>query len=316
MFVMDHMSKTNGYLRSSRERIIKEEGARMSIHKFEVLLKVVELGSLTKAAEALGFTQSGVSHIIHSLETEFGFPLLLRDRSGVRLTVNGEQVVQPITEIMNWNEQLKQTITSIHGLESGTIRIGTFTSVSVHWLPGMIKYFQQEYPNIHFKLVEGDYQEIEDWISNGQIDCGFITIPSQASFEVIPLKKDRMLAIVPLDHPLSHLDRFPLERIAHESFIMPREGSDYDVRRLLSRFAIIPDIKFSVGDDYAIIAMVENSLGISILPELVLQGRDHNVKMLELEYPSYRSLGLAVHSLKKASPATKRFLEYIRTSHS
>ncbi|WP_411343715.1 LysR family transcriptional regulator [Paenibacillus sp. WLX1005] len=284
----------------------------MSIHKYEVLLKVVELGSLTRAAEVLGFTQSGVSHIIHGLEREFGFPLLLRDRSGVRLTANGERVLIPMRETVNWNEQLKQVVSSIHGLASGVIRIGTFTSVSVHWLPGMIKEFQRHYPGITFRLIEGDYEEIEEWIANGEIDCGFMTLPARGTFDILPLRQDRMLVIVPPDHPLREADAFPLSRLSEEDFIMPREGSDYDVRRVLEHTGITPNVRFVLGDDYAIIAMVENGLGISILPELVLQGRDHNAGMLELEERSFRSLGLAVQSLSKASPAMRRFLEYVK----
>lgn len=284
----------------------------MSIAKYEVFMKVVEQGSLTKAAELLGFTQSGVSHTINSLESELGFTLLLRGRSGVKLTANGEQLLKPIREILNWNEQLKQVVTSIHGLETGTIRIGTFTSVSVHWLPGMMKQYQNDYPNIEFKLMEGDYEEIENWIAAGEVDCGFITIPARGSFDVVPLKKDRMLAILPMAHPLSQLPFFPLSQIEKEPFIIQRDGSDYDVRRILDQATLKPRIKFSSGDDYAIIAMVENGLGISILPELVLQGRNHNVHSLELEDHSYRSLGIAVHSMKDASPATKRFVNYVQ----
>ncbi|KWX69679.1 LysR family transcriptional regulator [Paenibacillus jilunlii] len=285
----------------------------MSISKYEVFLKVVELGSLTRAAEVLGFTQSGISHTISSLESEFGFTLLLRNRSGVRLTVNGEQVVQPIREIMKWNEQLKQQVADIHGLETGTITIGTFTSVSVHWLPGMIKQFRQEYPYIGFKLMEGGYLEIEQWIEAGVVDCGFISLPTRENFEVFPLKQDRMLAILSKEHPLSKAPYMPLAQIAHEDFIIPKAGSDYDVRRVLEKAAIKPNIKFSAGDDYAIIAMVENGLGISILPELVIQRQNHNVAMLELEERSFRSLGIAVHSMRHASPATRRFLGHVQS---
>lgn len=285
----------------------------MSISKYEVFLKVVELGSLTRAAEVLGFTQSGISHTISSLESEFGFTLLLRNRSGVRLTVNGEQVVQPIREIMKWNEQLKQQVADIHGLETGTITIGTFTSVSVHWLPGMIKQFREEYPYIEFKLMEGGYLEIEQWIKAGVVDCGFISLPTRENFEVFPLKQDRMLAILSKEHPLSKAPYMPLAQIAHEDFIIPKAGSDYDVRRVLEKAAIKPNIKFSAGDDYAIIAMVENGLGISILPELVIQRQNHNVAMLELEERSFRSLGIAVHSMRHASPAAKRFLEHVQS---
>ncbi|MFE4712514.1 LysR family transcriptional regulator [Paenibacillus sp. NPDC056722] len=284
----------------------------MSLSKYEVFLKVVELGSLTKAAEVLGFTQSGISHTINSLETEFGFSLLIRNRSGVRLTVNGEQVLKPIREILNWNEQLKQKVTHIHGLETGTVTIGTFTSVSVHWLPGMIKQFRSLYPYIEFKLMEGDYLEIEQWIEAGVIDCGFISLPTRDKFEVFPLKKDRMLAIVSQEHPISGAPYFPLPQIAHEDFIIPKAGSDYDVRRVLEKAGIEPNVKFSAGDDYAIIAMVDKGLGMSILPELVLKRQNHNVVMLELEEPSFRSLGIAVHSMKHASPATKKFVRHVQ----
>lgn len=279
----------------------------MSITKYEVFLKVVELGSLTKAADVLGFTQSGISHTISSLEMEFGFSLLVRNRSGVKLTVNGEQVVQPIREILKWNEQLKQQVADIHGLETGTITIGTFTSVSVHWLPGMIKEFRKEYPYIEFKLMEGGYLEIEQWIEAGVVDCGFISLPTRDKFEVFPLKQDRMLAILSQEHPLSKAPYMPLAQMAYEDFIIQKAGSDYDARRVFERAGIQPNIKFTAGDDYAIIAMVENGLGISVLPEMVISRQNHNVAMLELEERSFRSLGIAVHSMKYASPATRRF---------
>jgi DNA-binding transcriptional LysR family regulator len=285
----------------------------MSISKYEVFLKVVELGSLTKAADALGFTQSGISHTISSLEDQFGFPLLIRSRSGVRLTVNGEQVLQPIREILKWNERLKQEVAHIHGLEVGTITIGTFTSVSVHWLPGMIKEFRRDYPQIEFKLMEGDYLEIEQWIESGVIDCGFISLPTRDNFEAFPLKKDRMLGLLADDHPLSGQPSLSFSQIAREDFIIPKAGSDYDVRRVLDKAGIRPNVKFSAGDDYAIIAMVEKGLGISILPELVLQGRNHKVTLLELEEQSFRTLGIAVNSMKYASPAAKRFVQYVQS---
>ncbi|AIQ18135.1 LysR family transcriptional regulator [Paenibacillus sp. FSL H7-0357] len=284
----------------------------MSITKYEVFLKVVELGSLTKAADVLGFTQSGISHTISSLEMEFGFSLLVRNRSGVKLTVNGEQVVQPIREILKWNEQLKQQVADIHGLETGTITIGTFTSVSVHWLPGMIKEFRKEYPYIEFKLMEGGYLEIEQWIEAGVVDCGFISLPTRDKFEVFPLKQDRMLAILSQDHPLSKAPYMPLAQMAYEDFIIQKAGSDYDARRVFERAGIQPNIKFTAGDDYAIIAMVENGLGISVLPEMVISRQNHNVAMLELEERSFRSLGIAVHSMKYASPATRRFLKHVQ----
>ncbi|TQR19419.1 LysR family transcriptional regulator [Psychrobacillus vulpis] len=284
----------------------------MSISKYKVLMKVVELGSLTKAADMMGYTQSGVSHTISSLEQEFGFLLLARSRSGVKLTMNGEQVLKTIREILKWNEHLEQEVASIHGIEIGTIHIGTFTSVSVNWLPDILKDFQQDYPSIEIKLFEGDYRQIEDWISDGVIDCGFLSLPTRDMMDIIPLHKDQMVVLLPTNHPLSSETRLTLSQIEKEAFIMPRKGGDDDINRILEKASIKPDIKFTAGDDYAIMAMVEKGLGISILPELVLRGQQRNIRIIELEEPSYRSLGIAVSSIRHVSPATKKFLSYVQ----
>ncbi|MEK3980018.1 LysR substrate-binding domain-containing protein [Psychrobacillus sp. FSL K6-2836] len=288
----------------------------MSISKYKVLSNVVKYGSLTKAAEVMGYTQSGVSHTINSLEEELGFLLVVRGRSGVKLTKNGEQLMKTIKEILKWNEHLEQEVASIHGIEVGMINIGTFTSVSVHWLPKVIKYFQQDYPKIKINLVPGDYRQIEEWLINGDIDCGFVSLPTVDKLDVIPLKQDRMLIILPPEHPLSSSSTIPLQKIKYEPFIMPRKGSDDDINRVLTAASIKPDVKFIAGDDHAIMAMVEMGLGISILPELVLRGHQRNIHIKEMIEPINRTLGIAVSSMKNISPATKKFLTYIQNSSS
>ncbi|MDR0267156.1 LysR family transcriptional regulator [Paenibacillus sp.] len=280
----------------------------MSLIKYEILQQVVELGSLTKAAETLGLTQSGVSHAIQSLETEFGFSVLSRSRSGVKLTDNGERILKYIRDMLLVQEQLKQEVASINGIEVGTIRIGTFTSISVQWLPGIIRKFQSQHPNIKIKLFEGDYHEIEEWLLKGEIDLGFLSLPTMDSFHIIPLRQDRMLCVMPPDHPLAGQPFVRYSQITDIPFIMPKEGSDYDVRRVLRKGRIKPPVPFQASDDYAIIAMVENGLGISILPEMILQGRTNNIVALELEDQSFRSLGIALNMAKSSAPATKKLI--------
>ncbi|GAB6989229.1 LysR family transcriptional regulator [Paenibacillus pini] len=281
----------------------------MSLYKYEVFHTVIELGSLTKAAEQLGLTQSGVSHAIQSLETELGFSLLTRNRAGVRLTDNGEHILKYIRDILHIQEQIKQEAAAINGLERGTVRIGTFTSISVQWLPGIISQFLEDHPHIEIKLFEGDYHEIEEWLLNGEIDFGFVSLPTLDSFDVIPLEKDRMLCIVSPEHGLHDQTQVQYSQIVGEPFIMPKDGSDYDVRRVLRKGKVKPDIRFQAADDYAIVAMVEQGLGISILPEMILQGRTNQVIALELEDHSYRSLGIAIHATKNVSPATRTIIE-------
>lgn len=192
---------------------------KMSLAKYEVFNTVVELGNLTKAALALNLTQSAVSYSIANLESELGFPLLIRSRSGITLTSNGQRILSYVRTILHWDEKLKQEAASINGLEAGTIRIGAFTSVCIQWLPECMRHFKREHPLIEIKILQGSYQDIEKWIANGVIDFGFITLPTLESFETIPIKKDRILCILPHNHRFGNQDKIYIEQLENESFI-------------------------------------------------------------------------------------------------
>ena len=282
----------------------------MSISKYETLAKVVELGSLTRAADALGCTQSAVSHAINNLEAELGFAVITRSRAGVKLTDDGERIMPSVRGMLNYEEQLRQTASSIRGLDSGTVRIGAFTSVAVHWLPGVIKEFQHDYPNVDLKLLNGDYYDVERWIEEGSIDLGFVNVPTKLRCECIPLMEDRLLAILPHGHKFESYPKFPLVECETEAFITLLEESNHDANRALTAAGVKPNIRFSTKDDYAIIAMVEKGLGISIMPELLLKGRHDDIVIKELVPPSKRIIGLAITETSRNSPATRKFADY------
>ena len=141
----------------------------MNLAKYQALLSVVESGSLTAAAAQLGLTQSAVSHSINSLEEELGFAVIKRSRAGVKLTNEGERLLPAVRGLLNSAEQLSQVTAAIRGLDSGLVRIGTFTSVAVHWLPGVLKEFQRDYPRVEFKLLNGDYNDVEQWVRDGSV---------------------------------------------------------------------------------------------------------------------------------------------------
>lgn len=284
----------------------------VSLAKYEVFNTVVELGSLTKAAEALNLTQSAVSYSIANLELEFGFPLLIRSRSGITLTSNGQRILKSIRTVLHWDEKLKQEAASIKGVEVGTVRIGAFTSVCIQWLPRLLKNFKQEHPLIEIKIFQGGYQDIEEWITNGVIDFGFTTLPTTETFKTIPLKKDRILCILPNNHPLSNQDKVRIEQLENESFITLKSGYNHDIKRILKETGVTLKNRFEMADDQAIIAMVENELGVSTMPELVLQSMPYKVTALSLEPEQHRIIGIAAISLKEISPAAKRFIEYIK----
>ena len=131
-------------------------------------------------------------------------------------------------------------------------------------------------------------------------------------FEWVPLCRDRMLALVPPEHPLAHQDCVPLEALLKEKFIMPMPDYDGEVRYILNKLPRWPQILFSACSDYAIINMVTEGLGVSILPELLLKNYGHSAVALPMDPPQERMLGMGVPQLKTASPVTRNFMEYVK----
>ncbi|MBQ7736229.1 MAG: LysR family transcriptional regulator [Oscillospiraceae bacterium] len=284
----------------------------MDTKKYEVFEKIVEYSSLTRAAEELGLTQSGVSHVLAALEEEFGFPLLRRSRVGARLTPEGEALMPRVREVLRSQERLEQAAAELRGLAAGTVRVATFTSVAVHWLPGMLQEFQALYPRVDFRLFNGDYHDVDRWLSDGSADVGFVALPTELRCPCTPLKEDRLLAVLPKNHPLAALEVCPAAAVAREPFISLLETSDDDARRALEAAGVTPNVRFTTKDDYAIIAMVEQGLGVSIMPELLLTGREDGVALRPLEPAASRTLALAVPAGDAAGPATRRFAEFVR----
>lgn len=283
----------------------------MNLNRYEALVTALEQGSLSKAAEELGCTQSAVSHSIAALEEALGFPLIIRSRAGVKLTDEGEKLMPSVRDLLRSAEKLRQTAASIRGLDTGTVRVGSFTSVAVHWLPPVLKSFQADYPGVDIKLFNGDYHDVELWLQDGSIDIGFVNLPCALDCEYIPLMEDRLLAILPRGSRFENYPRFPLTECETEPFISLLQSSDHDARRALEAAGVKPNVRYYTKDDYAIIAMVEQGLGMSIMPELLLKGRHDNIQVLPLVPEAKRIIGMAFAEGGKTGPAAGRFADYV-----
>ena len=266
----------------------------MSLKKYEAFVRTVELGSLTKAAQSLGSTQSRISHILSDLEAEYGFSLLRRSRGGIELTEAGRLVLPKMQEILSKEQALAECVDEIRNANAGTVRVGVFTSVAVHWLPGMIRSFQAEHPGAHLEMRNGDYHDVDQWLREGSVDLGFVTLPAPAGMRTIPLAEDPLVAILPRDHRLARLEQIPIEELGQDPFISLLQSSDHDIHRALDNAGVHPNIKFTTKDDYAILAMVEQGLGISIVPQLLIRGRAQNLAVRPLVPQASRTIALAI----------------------
>lgn len=283
----------------------------MAIHKYQAFVKVAELGSITKAAEAMGYTQSAVSRMVADLEDEWNLNLLRRSRGGLALSSDGLVMLPYIKDLCRHYEALQEQANSLKGLETGFIRIGSCTSFSTQCLPSILKRFEQRYPSIVFQLQNMEYSETDEALCAGEIDCGFISAPYSPELEVTVLMRDRMLAVLPADHPLADAPAFPLQRLSDERIIKLTDEANNEVSKVFEQLDRPVTSYCDVNDDYSIMAMVESGLGVAVLSELVTGRMPFDVRLKELDPPQYRDVAIAVKKGRRPSPATEKFIQIV-----
>lgn len=281
------------------------------MNRYIALQKIVELGSFTKAAEALGYTQSSVSQMVASLENELSVKLLTRSRTGVKLTLEGAELYPFIERTILQYRAMQEKANEIRGLETGIVRVGTISSITCHWMPQLMRGFQELYPNVQFLFHQGDYSSIQEWIKIGAVDFGFITPPAVTELKTVTIKNGEMLAVLPKSHPLAAHSSIRLDEITNDPFILLEEGHYSEPINAFHAAGLEPNIKYTIHDDYAIMTMVEAGLGISILAELVLRRTNYNIVCLPIEPPVSRSLAIGYKDKNSLPIASKYFIEYL-----
>ncbi|MBO5640137.1 MAG: LysR family transcriptional regulator [Oscillospiraceae bacterium] len=281
------------------------------MNRYVALLKVVEVGSFTKAAEILGYTQPAMSQMIASLENELSINLLYRSRYGVRLTPEGERLLPSIQSAVAQYQSMQNIAGEIRGLESGVVRIGTISSISCHWLPPVIKQFWQKYPNVQLIVHQGDYTTIPEWVRTGELDFGFVTPDAVQGTDSRFLKYGEHRACLPKDHPLARLPAVPLKVLANEAFLLLEEGIYSEPLAAFRAFGLEPNIRMTMHDDYSILSMVEQGLGVTILPELVLRKQNYDIVMLPTEPMIMRRISIISRNENEMSIAAKRFIDFL-----
>ena len=284
----------------------------MDTFKIKVLFKALELGSLTKAADALGYSQPAVTQMMHSLEESFGFSLLEKTNKGVSITSEGEHLLPLMREILGDEEKLYQEAAEIKGMHSGTLRVGSFVSTSVHWLPEVLEYFQKNHPLVSINIIESGQDDLVKMLMDRQIDVALLSEPSNKSLEFIPIYKDPLVVAYSSRYDLSGLESVTMEDIKDYPFLLTENTYDRDVDNLIRQSGYTPEVKYTSRDDYVVLAMVRHGIGISIIPKLVVEGFSKDFSVVPYRPAFYRTLGIAIRSWDDAGPLAKFLIEFIK----
>lgn len=287
----------------------------MDINKYAFFVKTAELKNLSAAAEYLGYTQSAASHIIISLEKELGFSLFSRSRYGMELTANGEALLPYVYHILQNDEQINQMSQNIRGLKAGDITIVSISPITIQWLSKIVWEFRSLYPGININLLDGSYEQISRWITDGRADCGFTVNTQLFDVPCIPLIEDTLYAVVPQNHPLSDRKEVSCDELSEYDFIVPSNGTQSDIRNLITGFHAKPKPIISAVGDATALALVTQGLGFSILSgiHLISAPSLDKVSLVRIRNCKSHKIVLATTKGKAASPATTTFSQFAKT---
>lgn len=281
------------------------------LSRYDIFCKVIDVGSFTRAAESLSYSQSAVSQAVKSLEQELGSTLVNRGKDGVTLTADGAMYLPYLRSVCSAETALAQKKREMQGLESAVIRIGTFTSMSRNLLPQLMQSFKEQYPSVRFELLQGEYSSITHWIQEGTVDLGFVNKQLVTGLPMEPICHDVMLAVLPPSHPLATQAQISLCQLAEEPFILLDEGEHSVPLKAFQQYGLQPKIEYKVYDDYSILAMVRQELGVSILYRLVLAGLGEGLAIRPILEPLERTIALAWKNWDTLPLAARRFAAFI-----
>ena len=279
----------------------------MKIQKLEAYLKVIENGSISKTAKEMGYTQSAISKMIQELEKEWDLKLLTRNHDGVEATTVGSELMPEIRNIIRDYDNLNSSVALLHGMNKGTIRLGTPLSAAAALLPGMLKEFHDHYPNIKVELYEGEDVEIAELLRRGVLDVSILPQNLADRYYAKPLVTDVIVAILPKNHPLAKEEFFPMEAFETEEIISLREELDYDFKGYFEENGIEPNIIYEVSDDLSMFSMVERGLGICIEYGLLLKPLRFDVEVKPISKTKHRNLKLCVKDKDALTPLIELF---------
>ena len=281
--------------------------------RYEIFLKVAELGNITLAADALSYTQSGVSHANAAMEREAGCTLFHRSKTGVTLTENGRQLLPLVQELVNKQHSLDQAMDALSNRVAGTLRIGSFTSFTAIWMARIIQDFTTQYPDVKIELTNGVYRDIENGIAEGRLDCGFLSAIENDPLDFTPLFDDPMMVILSPKHALAKAASMPLHDLKKYPFISQFQGSNHDMQQVLKKAKIRPKTKYTLDDDISVMGMVAQDEGIALVPEMMIKTCAFDLAAIPLNPPQHRTIGLATLPIKETTLLVRTFTEFCKS---
>jgi len=291
----------------------------MELRQIRYFIEVAKREHVTEAAHALHVAQSAVSRQIFNLEAELGVDLFIRKGRNVKLTPIGRVFLDHMEQAINVIEDARQVVSEYTDPERGTIHIGFPSSLATYILPTAISAFQSKYPNVQFQLNQGSYYGLQDAVIKGDVNIALVApVPAERDqIEGSILFTEKMVALLPMSHPLAHMPSLKLNEIRNDSFILYPKG--FILREIIEsnckQIGFQPKVSFEGKDIDAIKGLVSAGLGISLIPEITLVDNlpRATVSVPIIEPEITRTVGMMIPTDRQLLPTERLFYEFLES---
>lgn len=264
--------------------------------------RIAELKSISRAAEALELTQSGISRQLASLEAYVGKPLFFRTGRGVELTSAGERLLAVVKPAYAGIDDVLETIRDKDGVSQGHVRLAVIHTLSYYFMADVVAEFISQRENVNLSLMGRSSPEVVALVESGKADIGFVYDSAVASADLIatPLFEDEMCVIAPYDSDLS--DGVDLTTARYRLVGFPPH---YALRKMFQTSGLQPAVAAEAETIDAMLKLVSSRVGVCVLPSQIPDKLlvDYGLKKLRIAKPMLRRRVIAITRKDRHLPA-------------
>ncbi|WP_428330634.1 LysR family transcriptional regulator [Mucilaginibacter sp.] len=289
----------------------------IAIHHFKLVDTISKEGTLTKAATTLHLTQSALSHQLKELERELDVEIFTRQGKRLHLSEQGYRFLRSSEKILAEIKSLEEDIRNYKSGKTGKLSISMQCYTAYHWLPGIIKYYKKQWPDINIQILSDATRRPLEYLMNGDLDIGIIrTQMVNTKIRYEPIFEDRLTAVLSKDHPLAKKDIIDIADFHGQELILPLYDPSYQdtpvIEALIQAQQVKPKTLHRIHYTDATIEMVNAGLGITVMADWIVEPylKGRNIVAKPLHHSVSKRAWFAATC--KQTPAIQNFLECLK----
>lgn len=288
----------------------------MNLAAFEAFVKVMEMGSISLAADQLCITQPAVTKRIHSIEEYFNVSLFESAGRGIQPTPVAQELLPKVKSWLNELGDIHHNLSHQHQTVQGSLKFGTSHHIGLHHLPSYLKNYVQTYPQVSLDVKFVDSEQAHEHVLNGDLSIAFLTLPPHLDerLSYIAMWEDPLVFVAAPFHPLAKMKNLTLSQLLLHTGLLPA-AKTYTSQITLAEFekhGLRPKFSMSTNPLESIRMLTSIGLGWSVLPKTLI---NQDLKPLDIDIELKRTLGMVWHPGRSQSKAAETLIQFVQAGN-